>query len=139
MKPVAVLDSSVVISAIGWRGEARTVLRLLARRAFFSVRTRYLTEEWTETLSVLSAERNWPNSNWANWLEWLKGKSRLVSEPTVEQIARDPKDNPILALAISENASYLISYDNDILDLEQPYGVLCVRPRAFVAALLSKS
>jgi len=27
----------------------------------------------------------------------------------------------------------------DILDLKQPYGVLCVRLRAFVAALLSKS
>src|SRR5437660_1550643 len=109
MKPVAVVDSSVVVSAIGWRGEARNVLRLLARRCFISVRSPYLTQEWTETLGDLSAERRWPNPNWANWLEWLKTKSRLVDDPPMKPIVRDPKDNPILAVAISEKAGYLVS------------------------------
>src|SRR5713101_3414644 len=126
MKLVAVLDSSIVVSGIGWRGEARNVLRLLARRGFVSVRTPYLTREWTETLTELSTERRWPNPNWAGWLEWLITKSRLVDDPPLKRIVRDPKDDPILAVAISQRADYLISYDRDLLDLEMPYGVRCV-------------
>jgi putative PIN family toxin of toxin-antitoxin system len=138
MKPVAVLDSSVVVAAIGWRGEARNVLRLLARRAFISIRTPYLTQEWTQTLAELSNENRWPNPNWPNWLEWLKTKSRLRNEAPIKAIVRDPKDDPILAIAIAERA-YLVSYDRDILDLRQPYGGRCVAPRNFIAAILARS
>jgi len=138
MKLIAVLDSSIVISGIGWRGEARNVLRLLARRAFVSIRTPYLTREWTETLTELSAEPRWPNPNWAGWLEWLKTKPRLVDDPPLKRIVRDSKDDPILAAAISQRAHYLVSYDKDFLDLETPYGVRCATPRAFISAVLSK-
>ena len=138
MKLVAVLDSSIVVSGIGWRGDARNVLRLLARRSFISVRTPYLTQEWTETLTELSQERQWPNPNWAGWLQWLKTTSRLIEDPPIKHIARDPKDDPVLAAAISQRADYLVSYDNDLLDLETPFGVRCVTPRAFTAAVLSK-
>jgi len=137
MKLLAVLDTSVVVSAIGWRGEARNVLRLLARRSFISVRTPYLTREWTETVTELSAESRWPNPNWAIWLEWLKTKSRLADDPPVKRIVRDPKDDPVIAGAIAAGAGYLVSYDADFLDLTKPYGVHCVAPRAFIAAVLS--
>jgi predicted nucleic acid-binding protein len=50
-----------------------------------------------------------------------------------------PKDNPILAVAISERAGYLVSYDGDLLDLGRPYGVRCVAPRVFIAAVLSQA
>ena len=91
------------------------------------------------TLTQLAVEAKWPNPNWARWLEWLKTKSRLVNEPAMRRISRDPKDNPILAVAISERVGYLVSYDRDILDLERPYGVFCVKPQAFIASVLSNS
>jgi putative PIN family toxin of toxin-antitoxin system len=137
MKLAAVLDTSVVISALGWRGEARTVLRLLARRCFTSVRSPYLTREWTETLTQMSAEYTWPNPNWPSWLEWLKAKSRLVEDGPLKRIVRDPKDDPILGLAIAERVPFLVSYDGDLLDLERPYGVQCVAPRRFIGPVLS--
>lgn len=114
------------------------MLRLLARRSFVSMRTPYLTREWTETLTELSAEPRWPNPNWAGWLEWLKTKSRLVDDPPLKRIVRDPKDDPVLAAAISRRADYLVSYDRDLLDLETPYCVRYATPRAFIAAVLSK-
>ncbi len=138
MKLVAVLDSSIVVSGIGWRSEARNVFRLLARRSFVSIRTPYLTREWTETLTELAAERRWPNANWAGWLEWLSTKSRLVDDPPMKRIVRDPKDDPVLAAAISQRADCLVSDDRDLLDLQTPYGVRCVTPRAFIATVLAK-
>ena len=56
MKPIAVLDSSIVVAGIGWRRDARLVLRLLARRGFIFIRTPYLTTEWTQTVSRLSTD-----------------------------------------------------------------------------------
>ncbi len=53
----------------------------------------YLTHEWTETLADLSEERRWPNPNWAGWLEWLKTKARLMDDPPMKRIVRDPKDD----------------------------------------------
>lgn len=138
MKAVVVLDTTVVVAGIGWRGEARPVLRLLARRGFVSVRTPYLAAEWTETLSRLSAEKDWPNPNWVGWLSWLKRVSVLVEEPIVRPtVRRDPKDDPILAAATAARASYLVTFDRDLLDLEKPYGVACIRPRAFLRAILA--
>ena len=113
------------------------MLRLLARRAFVSLRSPYLTAEWSETLGRLSSEPGWPNANWQGWLEWLKAKSRLAGDPPAKLIVRrDLKDNPVLALAIAQRAAFLVTHDRDFLDLETPYGVQCVTPRAFIRHLL---
>ena len=51
---------------------------------------------------------------------------------------RDPKDDPVLAAAVAARAKFLVSYDNDFLDLGKPYGVHCIRPREFLAAVLAR-
>jgi uncharacterized protein len=129
---LAVLDTSVVIPGIGWDGEARHVLALLARRAFASIRSPALTQEWAETLREVSTHPKWRNPNWVNWLEWLKSASRYYDDPPAKAIVRDPKDDPILALAISKGVDFLVSYDKDFLVLEKPYGVQCVHPTDFL-------
>jgi putative PIN family toxin of toxin-antitoxin system len=138
VRPIAVLDSSVVVAGIGWRGgDARSVLVLLAQRAFVSVRTSWLTTEWAEVTERVTQEVRWENPNWANWLEWLKRASLLVDQQPAKRIARDAKDDPVLAAALSGAAHYLVAYDKDLLDLGKPYGVACVTPRAFLSAVLS--
>ena len=43
----------------------------------------------------------------------------------------------VLAAAVCGRARYLVAYDQDILELQNPYGVSCVTPRAFPCAVLS--
>jgi predicted nucleic acid-binding protein len=138
VKPVAVLDSSVVVSGIGWSGgEARRVLVLLAQRGFTSVRTGWLAAEWSEVTQRVSEELRWGNPNWPNWLDWLRRASVLLDDPPRKRIVRrDPKDDPVVAAAVWSGAQYLVAYDRDLLDLGKPYGVSCVTPRAFLAAVL---
>lgn len=50
----------------------------------------------------------------------VKRRSELIEDPPLRPIARDPKDDPILATAIAGKAQYLVSYDHDFLDLGQP-------------------
>ena len=92
-KPRVILDSSAVVSGIGWRGgDARKVLTLLAAGGFHSYRTPWLTAEWVETVQyVAEHEKRWKNPNWINWinwinwLEWLKRASKLEEDIPVKR------------------------------------------------------
>jgi predicted nucleic acid-binding protein len=48
-------------------------------------------------------------------------------------ICRDPKDNKILELAVSGQASYLLSSDKDLLVLHPFQGIEIVTPADFLA------
>jgi predicted nucleic acid-binding protein len=112
-------------------------LVLLAYRSFVSLRTPWLIAEWSEVTQRVSEEVRWQNPNWPNWLDWLKRASVFLDDPPMKRIVRrDPKDDPVVAAAISGGAQYLVVYDNDLLDLEKPYGVHCMTPRAFLSTVL---
>jgi putative PIN family toxin of toxin-antitoxin system len=53
-----------------------------------------------------------------DFLDHLVDKGHLVEDvPTVYRFERDPNDEPYLNLAIAVHASFLVSRDNDLLDL----------------------
>jgi len=138
-KPRAVLDSSVVVSGIGWRGgEARAVLKLLAAGGFESWRTPWITAEWMDSVQrVAETEKRWRNPNWINWLEWLKAVSNFSGDiPVRKTVKRDPKDDPVIMAAVAVRAAFIVTSDFDLLDLQKPHGVWCVTPRAFLSAIL---
>ena len=142
VKPRAVLDSSVVVSGIGWRGgDARKVLNLLALRGFQSYRTAWLTEEWAETVQhVAENELRWKNQNWPGWLDWLKRASKLHDAiPLRKTVKRDPNDDPVIMSALAAQVQFIVTTDNDLLDLGKPYGVACITPREFLATLLRQA
>jgi predicted nucleic acid-binding protein len=113
---------------------------LLAKRGFISVRTPWLTAEWAEVTERVAEEAQWQNKNWPNWLDWLKTASLLLDDPPMRKtVRRDPKDDPVIAAAVSGGAQYLVAYDRHLLDLGKPYGVACVTPRAFLSAVLRQS
>jgi predicted nucleic acid-binding protein len=135
VKPVAVLDASIVVAGIGWRGgEARAVLRLLARRGFISAGTPWLSEEWREAVAhVALEEKRWRNPNWRGWLDWLQLASVTFEEIPVRRIVRrDPEDDPVVMSALAAHAQFIVTYDPDLLDLKKPYGIACVTPRRFL-------
>ena len=141
-KPRAVLDSSVVVSAIGWRGgDARAILKLLAAGGFESWRTPWITSEWTDTVQrVAEIEKRWANENWIGWLEWLKAVSKFADDiPIKKTVKRDPNDDPVIMAAVAVRAAFIVTYDSDLLDLCKPHGVSCITPRAFLSAILRQT
>jgi putative PIN family toxin of toxin-antitoxin system len=52
------------------------------------------------------------------FLQDVEARAELLTEvPPAFTLARDPKDEPYLNLAIAAKAEYLVSRDNDLLDL----------------------
>jgi predicted nucleic acid-binding protein len=53
-----------------------------------------------------------------DFLDHLVDKGHMVEDvPRVYQYKRDPDDEPFLDLAIATQASFIVSRDNDLLDL----------------------
>jgi uncharacterized protein len=128
----AVFDCGVLVSAIGWPGNPRACLTLVAHR---QVRLCVTPEVWAEydarIPSLLAQEQ--PSANARPILDWLLTIAQFVEpSPLGKQRSRDLKDDRYLACALGAGARFLVSNDRDLLDLQKPFGVAVVTPVQFL-------
>jgi putative PIN family toxin of toxin-antitoxin system len=69
-------------------------------------------------------------------LVWLRSKARLVEPaPLGKQRSRDAEDDIYLAAALAASATFVVSYDKDLLALKKPFGIEIIRPAEFLRRL----
>ena len=66
------------------------------------------------------------------FIEALIGRSRFVNPTEEIQACRDPDDDKFLELAVSENATCIVSGDSDLLELDPFRGIPIVKPADFL-------
>ena len=127
-----VIDTGVLISAIGWRGPAHRCLALIARRQCKLVVSTDIFEEYESRVPAVLAQEA-PQANASGALAWLRAKAMWVEPaPLGRQRSRDVKDERFIAAALSANAKAIVSYDRDLLALEKPFGIPILRPARFL-------
>ena len=128
-----VIDTGVLISAIGWHGPAHRCLAVAARRQCrMVVSTEILAEYDSRVPAVLATES--PQANAFGALAWVRAKALWVEPaPLGKQRSRDIKDERFIAAALAAKAKAIVSYDGDLLALEKPFGISIMRPAAFLA------
>jgi putative PIN family toxin of toxin-antitoxin system len=127
-----VIDTGVLISAIGWRGPAHRCLALVARRQCRMVVSADIMAEYDLRVPAVLAQEA-PQTNARGALAWLRAKALWVEPaPLGRQRSRDLKDEKFLAAALSANAKAIVSYDRDLLVLEKPFGISILRPVGFL-------
>lgn len=132
----AVFDASVVVSGCGWGAESYLCLVAVARRRVRSFVTKPILEEWRETIAQLEAEGTKFKRDPCPVLEWLIAASNVVSPSVLGgRRSRDAEDDLYLACALAARAEYIVTRDADLLDLEKPFGIEIVTPRAFLNRL----
>ncbi len=131
MIPV-VFNTSVIISAIGWRGPAHQCLALVARHRCRLVVTAEVLAEYEERVpQVLAAAA--PHANVAGPLGWIRNKAwRVEAADLGKRRSRDVKDDRFLAAALAASAHAIVSYDDDLLVLAKPFGIPILRPPRFL-------
>lgn len=131
MIPV-VFDTSVVISAIGWRGPAHRCLVLVARHRCRLVVTQEVLAEYRQRVPEILA-REVPHANVTGPLSWIRDKAWLVEPANLgKRRSRDVKDDRFLAAALGASAQAIVSYDEDLLALEKPFGIPILKPPRFL-------
>ena len=125
----ALFDTNVLVAAFVAEGVCAKLLGRARRKQFDLVLSPFILEEFTNVLSrKFSASK-----------EQIRAACNLISEAArtvshtsvMSGICRDPDDDQILSSALAAKADYLVTGDNDLLELDEFHGIRIVTPGAF--------
>ena len=131
----AVLDVNVLISgALSAKGSSAELLRASRDGQFELVVSELLLVELTRTLAYPKLRKRIPAEKATALTNWAREQGALVQDPSSPPPigCRDPDDDYLLALAISQRA-YLVTGDQDLLILSTDLPILT--PAQFAAKL----
>jgi len=138
----AVLDTNVVVSGvIKEEGSSGQILRLFFQeRKFIAVTSLDILAEIREVLrrDKIRKYHAWTDEQIDTFVAFLYTQS-IVTEGqlTVDIVTRDREDNKFLACAQEGNADYIVTGDNDLLQVNSYEGTRIIPPAAFLAILKS--
>jgi hypothetical protein len=136
-----VLDTNVVVSGvIKEEGPPGQILsRLFQARQYISVTSLEILAEIREVLQRPKIRRyhGWTDEEIDAFVTFLYAESDVTEGTLTVKVARDPQDNKFLACASEGNADYLVSGDDDLLQIEVFERTQIVRPRVFLETLQS--
>ena len=118
----AVFDTTTLLqAATSRRGPASACLAFVDEghvKLFISAVTLDEIREVLNRPDIRRSFRKLTDENVLDFLDQLVGKSQMVEDvPRVYRYDRDPDDEPFLNLAIAIQAPFIVSRDNDLLDL----------------------
>ncbi len=136
MRPtVAVLDASVLVSALLTDGAPRAVLERARAGAFVLVLSSSLLAETRRSLLKPRTMRKYPHPALAvdHYCGALAEIALLVEgDPDFVSACRDPDDNIIIATAVAARADLLVTGDRHLLDLGSHDAIRIIDPRRFL-------
>lgn len=135
-----VLDSTILVSSFLSEGGLSFEIFQHGKTGKF---TWYCAEEIVqETRRVLLEEQrirkkyHYTDEQVSDFLESVRAVAITVQAlPEIHVIRRDPKDDKILACALTTQANYIITRDKDLLDLNNYHGTQIITPEDFIAVL----
>jgi putative PIN family toxin of toxin-antitoxin system len=138
MKAVAVFDTNVLFSAIGWAGVPGQVIELAQSGRIEGI---MCVEILSELIDKLRSKLHFSDSRIEDVLGSLLTFLRLVSfVGSVTGECADPMDDMVLECAIVGGATHIVSGDRKhLLPLAQFRGVAIVAPADFVAMVEKSS
>ena len=132
----AVLDSTILVSAfLRKKGLAAQLLDYGVKGAFDFYFTHAIVEETCDVLvNREHLRQNFPytNKDVEEYKTLLLSLARSVGNLPAVKVCRDPNDDYVIATALAAGVSYIVSYDNDLLDLKSYQDVQMIRPEEFV-------
>jgi len=127
-----VLDCGVLISAIGWGGNPRSCLDIIASGRATLFVTNEIWNEYSDRLPRRLAEEN-RDVDPEPVLSWILTVAQFVeAAPLGKQRSRDAKDDRYLACALRAGADAIVSNDRDLLVLRKPFGIPIQTPIQFL-------
>ena len=110
-----VIDTNVVASGIVFGGKPERLLELAIKNDVEMCVSPQILAEYDEIIARLSAK--YPNRAIAISLKDLTDNALLVSPSQTITVCRDPDDNKFIECAMEGKCLYIVSGDNDLLDL----------------------
>lgn len=137
MRKSAVVDTSVLVSAFLFRGSVPgRVITLAEQNVYTLYLSPILLEEVRRSLHHprLKKSYGYADADVRDWCQTLKQIGKVWEKvlPDVGPMCRDPDDEHVIACAHGAGASWIVTGNHDLLDLEQYKGVRIVSARKFL-------
>ena len=126
----AVFDTNVLVAAFAAEGICSKILTRGRKGQFHLIACPIILQEFERVLiKKFSATRDEAR----NALQIVLEVVHSVAHPSqsVQSVCRDPDDDAILACALEAGADYLVTGDEDLLELKVFKGIRIVTPRDF--------
>jgi putative PIN family toxin of toxin-antitoxin system len=121
------IDTNVWYSAFLYGGTPEQVVKV-CRQNCQIISSAHLLNELLELLKEAGTPYKWRN----NLEKVLKRVTFSIEPPDFSGVSRDPKDDPIISAAVNGNCSYLITNDNDLLELGGTQKMVIIKPSDFL-------
>ena len=127
-----VLDTNAIVSALLFNESApgRALINALDTGAILVSAT--LAQELQDVLNRPRFDRYVTREERDEFLMAFMREAELVEITETVAACRDPKDNQILELAVSGNADYIVTGDDDLLVLNPFRDIAIIAPADFV-------
>jgi len=132
VRPIAVFDTNILFSGLGWQGTAYQCL-LLARKGIVESVT--CQEILTELEAILRSKRKMSENDIDKTIKEILLFSRMVSIPhTLTGAVPDPDDHKVLECAVVGSATHIVAGDRrHLLPLGSYQGIAIVSAAEFLA------
>ncbi|HCY35581.1 MAG TPA: putative toxin-antitoxin system toxin component, PIN family [Candidatus Margulisbacteria bacterium] len=126
-----VLDNNVIVSAFIFKGQSLNFLKKNVSNNDITIITcREIIDELVRILSY--CKFNLSPQNIKDILHWYINNTLLVYiDEYIEVVAADPSDNIFISCAVEGNASYIISGDKHLLNLQKFRNVIITSQNKF--------
>lgn len=130
-KRKVVLDTNVLISALGWGGPPEDCLELVLRDEVTNFYSLDIHDELSRVMDYPKFE--FSEEEKETFLEIILSRSVLV-EPSqdVEAVKEDPSDNIFLECALEAEAEFVVSRDPHLLKIGKFKDTVILTPKAFL-------
>ena len=128
-----VLDTNVLISGIFFGGNPRKVLEKWQEKSFTLLTSVEILEEDEQVLERLQSRSKKKTKSIVSKTMNLVSRDSIVIDPSSDvHISRDPDDEKFINCALSGSAVYIVSGDNDLLDLKAVQGIEIITAKEFL-------
>jgi uncharacterized protein len=133
--PKFVVDTNIVVSAVLFPKSVPRQALDHAQNIGIVVVSASTLSELQQVLSRSKFDRYVPLDERESFLQRLTNTTQLIQVTESVEACRDPKDNQYLELAVSSQASAIITGDRDLLVLHPFRDIAIVTPQVFLDSL----
>ena len=125
-----VIDTNVVISGIFFNGNPRKVIESVCGAEIEAYASPEIIEEYKEIVDRIIG-RGQGSFNSDGFIKFIADLT-LIEPHTNVSVCRDPDDDKFINCAVDAKALYIVSGDNDLLDIKEYEGIEIITAADFV-------
>ena len=124
-----VVDTNVVISGVFFGGNPRQIVEAIVDGTINAYATAEIVDEYMGIIESMIDRKQGRLSQ--SILSPFFSSLKMIESKTVVAVSRDPDDDKFIECAIDSEALYVVSGDNDLLDIGQYKGIQIITAKEF--------